>query len=107
VGRIVRRRVAIAICCDGPDWDAPRLRTILILPKHIIAQGRVCGLFERLPADLHAVMEPKADDLAGQVARLVDAGDVVLVKGSRAAGCPALRWYDHETRASLLDDKSK
>ena len=54
---------------------------------HIVhcAGPRMRALFDALPADLRGQWAPEADDLAGQVARLVDAGDVVLVKGSKGS----------------------
>ncbi len=93
VGRIVKGR-RVAILGDmlelGPDEmamhaalaDDPYLRS-----AHVVhcAGPRMRALFDALPGDLRGQWAPEAADLAGQVAKLVDAGDVVLVKGSKGS----------------------
>ncbi len=46
---------------------------------------RMRALYDRLPEDRRGRWVERAEDLTGQVARLVDAGDVVLVKGSKGS----------------------
>ncbi|MBU0860799.1 MAG: UDP-N-acetylmuramoyl-tripeptide--D-alanyl-D-alanine ligase [Alphaproteobacteria bacterium] len=93
VGRIVKGR-RVAILGDmlelGPDEIG--MHTALaddpyLAKAHVVhcAGPRMRALFDALPADLRGQWAPEADDLAGQVARLVDAGDVVLVKGSKGS----------------------
>ncbi|SEM53670.1 UDP-N-acetylmuramoyl-tripeptide--D-alanyl-D-alanine ligase [Loktanella fryxellensis] len=93
LGRIVRGR-RVAILGDmlelGPDEmalhaavaDDPHLATV-----HVVhcAGPRMRALFDALPQDIRGQWAPEAADLAAQASRLVDAGDVVLVKGSKGS----------------------
>lgn len=93
VGRIVKGR-RVAILGDmlelGPDEMAMHAGLAddpFLTRAHVVhcAGPRMRALFDALPAELRGQWAPEADDLAGQVARLVDAGDVVLVKGSKGS----------------------
>jgi UDP-N-acetylmuramoyl-tripeptide--D-alanyl-D-alanine ligase len=93
VGRIVKgRRVAILGDMLELGRDEMAMHAALADDRHLAgahivhcAGPRMRALFDALPADLRGQWAPEADDLAGQVARLVDAGDVVLVKGSKGS----------------------
>ncbi|WP_394154034.1 UDP-N-acetylmuramoyl-tripeptide--D-alanyl-D-alanine ligase [Loktanella salsilacus] len=93
VGRIVKGR-RVAILGDmlelGPDeieMHSALASDPHLAKAHIVhcAGPRMRALFDALPADLRGQWAPEADDLAGQITRLVDAGDVVLVKGSKGS----------------------
>ncbi|MBS1303824.1 UDP-N-acetylmuramoyl-tripeptide--D-alanyl-D-alanine ligase [Loktanella sp. SALINAS62] len=93
VGR-TRRGRRIAILGDmlelGPDEmamhaglaDSAHLGTVNVIH---CAGPRMRALFDALPAELRGHWAPDADDLAATVRSLVDAGDVVLVKGSKGS----------------------
>ncbi len=93
IGRIkTGRRVAILgdMLELGPDemaMHADLARDPHLLSLHIVhcAGPRMRALFDALPADLRGQWTPDADDLARSAAKLVDAGDIVLVKGSKGS----------------------
>ena len=93
VGRIVKgRRVAILGDMLELGEDEMAMHAALAEEPHLgrlhvvhCVGPRMRALFDALPADLRGQWAPEAEDLAKQAARLVDAGDVVLVKGSKGS----------------------
>ena len=93
VGRIVKgRRVAILGDMLELGEDEMAMHAALSEDPHLAgvhvvhcAGPRMRALFDALPADIRGQWAPEAEDLAAQAARLVDAGDVVLVKGSKGS----------------------
>lgn len=93
VGRIVKGR-RVAILGDmlelGPDEmqmhrqmaEDPHLTEVTIV--HCVGL-RMKHMFDALPEEQRGRWAPSADALTGEVAQLVDAGDVVLVKGSKGS----------------------
>jgi UDP-N-acetylmuramoyl-tripeptide--D-alanyl-D-alanine ligase len=91
IGRVERGR-RIAILGDmlelGPDEDRLH-RAIAALPALASVDLVHCvgplmhGLWQELPESQRGQWQAKAPDLASRVHTLVDAGDVVLVKGSK------------------------
>ena len=47
--------------------------------------GRMQSLYQKLPEEKRGHWAEKASELASQVSAIVDAGDVVLVKGSKGS----------------------
>jgi UDP-N-acetylmuramoyl-tripeptide--D-alanyl-D-alanine ligase len=62
--------------------DLPAMSRITLV--HCVGK-RMKALYDALPPEKRGRYEAKAQDLAGRAARLVDAGDVVLVKGSKGS----------------------
>ncbi|MCB5197624.1 UDP-N-acetylmuramoyl-tripeptide--D-alanyl-D-alanine ligase [Loktanella sp. TSTF-M6] len=62
--------------------DCPHLAALTTVH---CAGPRMRALFDALPADLRGQWTPQADDMADAVMGLIDAGDVVLVKGSKGS----------------------
>ncbi|MCF7699756.1 UDP-N-acetylmuramoyl-tripeptide--D-alanyl-D-alanine ligase [Loktanella sp. M215] len=93
IGRVVKgRRIAILgdmleLGADEMQMHADLAENLHLARAHVVhcAGPRMRALFDALPGDLRGQWAPEADDLAGQVAKLVDAGDVVLVKGSKGS----------------------
>ncbi|MFZ3581117.1 UDP-N-acetylmuramoyl-tripeptide--D-alanyl-D-alanine ligase [Loktanella sp. DJP18] len=93
VGRVVKgRRVAILgdmleLGADEMAMHAALADDPYLAKAHVVhcAGPRMRALFDALPVDMRGQWAPEADDLAAQAARLVDAGDVVLVKGSKGS----------------------
>jgi len=93
VGRIEKGR-RIAVLGDmlelGPDEiqmhsdiaDLPNLAHLDVI--HCVGP-RMRSLFDRLPADAQGGWSETATELSGQANILIDAGDVVLVKGSKGS----------------------
>ncbi len=93
VGRVSEGR-RIAILGDmlelGPTEDAlhaaiaalPALEAVAVV--HCVG-SRMRALHDALPAARRGEWHPAADDLAARVRALIDAGDVVLVKGSKGS----------------------
>ncbi|MEM7073451.1 MAG: UDP-N-acetylmuramoyl-tripeptide--D-alanyl-D-alanine ligase [Pseudomonadota bacterium] len=93
IGRVAKGR-RIAILGDmlelGPDERAMH-RALADLPQmdalhqvHCVGP-RMQALYDALPPDRRGMWTDTAEDLAGQAHRLIDAGDVVLVKGSKGS----------------------
>lgn len=62
--------------------DDPALATVSVI--HCVGP-RMSALWEVLPAEQRGRMAARAQDLVPDAARLIDAGDVVLVKGSKGS----------------------
>ncbi|MBT5296557.1 MAG: UDP-N-acetylmuramoyl-tripeptide--D-alanyl-D-alanine ligase, partial [Octadecabacter sp.] len=93
VGRVVKGR-RVAILGDmlelGADEDAMHAEVAKdpsIPAVHLIhcAGSRMRNLFEALPEDQRGIWAETSAELAAAPAALVDAGDVVLVKGSKGS----------------------
>ncbi len=93
VGHIVKGR-RVAILGDmlelGPEeaqMHASIAADASLEQVHLVhcAGPRMRGLYDALPEEKRGVWEESASDLAAQATRLVDAGDVVLVKGSKGS----------------------
>jgi UDP-N-acetylmuramoyl-tripeptide--D-alanyl-D-alanine ligase len=93
IGRVSRGR-RVAILGDmlelGPDEIAlhaamARDRAIRVIDIVHCAGPRMRALYEALPEEKRGLWFPAADDLAAMAGRLIDAGDVVLVKGSKGS----------------------
>jgi UDP-N-acetylmuramoyl-tripeptide--D-alanyl-D-alanine ligase len=112
VGRVAKGR-RIAILGDmlelGPDEDAMH-RGIADLPNlaqldrvHCVGP-RMKLLYDALPDRLRGEWTPEAETMAARAHRLLDAGDVVLVKGSKGSKVSvvvdALRKLGHAARSS-------
>lgn len=93
VGRIVKGR-RIAILGDmlelGPE--EMQIHADIALNPHLgdlhlihCAGPRMRALFDALPDEKRGIWAETAPELAAQASRLVDAGDVVLVKGSKGS----------------------
>jgi UDP-N-acetylmuramoyl-tripeptide--D-alanyl-D-alanine ligase len=93
IGRIIKGR-RVAILGDmlelGPDEaamhrgvaDDPHLPAVSII--HCVGP-RMRHLYDALPEGQRGQWVPQASDLAGAASSLVDAGDIVLVKGSKGS----------------------
>ncbi|PVA07008.1 UDP-N-acetylmuramoyl-tripeptide--D-alanyl-D-alanine ligase [Thalassorhabdomicrobium marinisediminis] len=93
VGRIVKGR-RVAVLGDmlelGPDeieMHAEMAKDASMQALHLIhcAGPRMRALYDALPDARRGVWVERAEDLATQASDLVDAGDVVLVKGSKSS----------------------
>jgi len=93
VGRVIKgRRIAVLgdmleLGDDEMDMHAALARDPSMSSLHLIhcAGPRMRALYDALPEDQRGVWAPNAQDLARQTTTLVDAGDVVLVKGSKGS----------------------
>ena len=93
VGRVIKgRRVAVLgdmleLGTDEMAMHAGIAQDVSIPALHLIhcAGPRMRHLYDALPEGQRGEWAETAQELAGQVSRLVDAGDVVLVKGSKGA----------------------
>jgi UDP-N-acetylmuramoyl-tripeptide--D-alanyl-D-alanine ligase len=93
VGRTVKgRRVAILgdmleLGSDEMDLHAAVVDDPFMADIHLVhcAGPRMRALYDALPDEKRGQWAETADDLAGNPSRLVDAGDVVLVKGSKGS----------------------
>lgn len=93
VGRVVKGR-RVAVLGDmlelGPDEIAMHAAVLLdpsMAAVHLVhcAGPRMRALYDALPEGQRGVWADTAAELAAQAAQLVDAGDVVLVKGSKGS----------------------
>ncbi|WP_296427559.1 UDP-N-acetylmuramoyl-tripeptide--D-alanyl-D-alanine ligase [Yoonia sp.] len=93
VGRIVKgRRVAILGDMRELGPDEVQMHRAMAADKHLQTLDLIhCAgplmhhLWQALPQEKRGQWAPQAADLVPQVSRLVDAGDVVLVKGSKGS----------------------
>ena len=116
VGRIVKgRRVAILGDMLELGVQEAQMHKDLAQNPHLLQCDLVhCAgplmrhLWEALPDHLQGCMAETAGDLAAQVSRLVDAGDVVLVKGSKGSKVSlvvdAIRKLGHRAPVNMKDE---